>query len=150
MSRPQRTPTRPAGRPARALLREVVVASVSATGEDLLALLWRPGAPAGRQPARSALCGAVSCDASCRRRARGQAGARRAATVGHEATQSERSYVFVNVGVRFSANALMPSFWSASAKVAWKLRRSRRRPSCSGDSYAEFTHSFASRAAGCE
>lgn len=40
------------------------------------------------------------------------------------------------VGLRFSAKAAMPSFWSLVAKRAWKMRRSKRRPSWRGSSRA--------------
>lgn len=39
------------------------------------------------------------------------------------------AYRFLNCGLRFSANAAMPSFWSAVAKVAWNRRRSNLTPS---------------------
>ena len=36
---------------------------------------------------------------------------------------------FLKAGLRFSAKAAMPSFWSSVANMAWNTRRSKRRPS---------------------
>lgn len=38
-------------------------------------------------------------------------------------------HLSLNSGLRFSANAAIPSFWSSVANMAWKTRRSKRMPS---------------------
>lgn len=57
---------------------------------------------------------------------------------------------WVNTGGRFSVKAVMPSFWSALAKTAWKRRRSKRIPSVRVVSNARFTASFAIIATGAD
>ena len=46
------------------------------------------------------------------------------------------SYSFLNAGLRFSVNAVIPSFWSCVENKDWNKRRSRRMPSASVSSYA--------------
>ena len=41
------------------------------------------------------------------------------------------SYSFLNAGLRFSVNAVIPSFWSCVENKDWNRRRSRRIPSAS-------------------
>lgn len=46
------------------------------------------------------------------------------------------NYKCEKVAFRFSANAAIPSFWSAVPNMVWKSRRSRRRPSFKGRLFA--------------
>src|SRR5690606_33584523 len=51
----------------------------------------------------------------------------------------DSSQRFWKRGGRFSTKAAMPSFWSSSANMEWKSRRSKRRPSDSVVSQARLT-----------
>jgi hypothetical protein len=61
-----------------------------------------------------------------------------------------RDYLWVQLAGRFSIKAAIPSFWSSSENIEWKILLSNLSPSASDSSYAEFTVSLAIATAGRE